>query len=69
VDGAHHRVRHTADARRDRNLRRLSCVVLHIDAQLVLRALSRAVALIRSEVARLRHPPTPSTTPAWGPLR
>ena len=65
VDGAHHRLRRTADARRDRNLRRLGCEVLHIDAQLVIRQLPHAVALIRSAVARLRrsHPHEP--TPRW----
>ena len=54
VDGAHHRLRRTADARRDRELRRFGCVVLRLDAQLVLRELARAVELIRSAVARLR---------------
>ena len=54
VDGAHHRLRLTADARRDRDLHRLGCEVLRLDAQLVLRELPRAVALIRAAVARLR---------------
>ena len=54
VDGAHHRFRRTADSRRDRDLRRLGCVVLRVEAQLVLGELPRAVALIRASVARLR---------------
>jgi very-short-patch-repair endonuclease len=53
VDGAHHRLRRTADTRRDRNLRRLGCEVLRIDAQLVLGQLPRALALIREALARL----------------
>jgi very-short-patch-repair endonuclease len=43
VDGAQHRVRRAADARRDRDLARLGCVVLRIEAQVVLRELTRAV--------------------------
>ena len=59
VDGAHHRFRHTADARRDRDLRRLGCHILRIDSQVVLRDLACAVALIRAAVERLRRPPKP----------
>ena len=54
VDGAHHRLRRAADTRRDRDLRRLGCVVLRLDAQLVLREAPRAVALVRAVVERLR---------------
>ena len=54
VDGAHHRLRRTADARRDRDLGRLGCEVLRIEAQLVLRDLPSAVALVRDAVAELR---------------
>jgi very-short-patch-repair endonuclease len=50
VDGAHHRLRRSADARRDRDLRRLGCRVLRLDAEIVLRALPVAVRLIREAV-------------------
>jgi very-short-patch-repair endonuclease len=63
VDGAHHRLRRTADARRDRDLRRLGCEVLHIEAKVVLQQLPLAVALVRSAVARLRVPQPHTTTP------
>jgi hypothetical protein len=43
----------TADARRDRDLGRLGCVVLRIEAQVVLRELPRAVAMVREGVTRL----------------
>ena len=56
VDGAHHRLQRTADARRDRNLRRLGCEVLHIDAQLAIHRLHDAVALVRGAVERLCVP-------------
>jgi very-short-patch-repair endonuclease len=52
VDGAHHRGRRTADARRDRDLQRLGCVVLRIEAQVVMRELPRAVDLVRGAVAQ-----------------
>jgi len=55
VDGAHHRQRASADARRDRDLRRLGCEVLRIEAQIVLQQLPRAVALVREAVERLRR--------------
>jgi very-short-patch-repair endonuclease len=55
VDGAQHRQRRTADARRDRDLRRLGCEILRIEAQLVLRELPRAVELVRVAVSRLRR--------------
>jgi very-short-patch-repair endonuclease len=50
VDGAQHRLRRTADARRDRELRRLGCRVLRLDAELVLGALPVAVQLIREAI-------------------
>ena len=53
VDGAQHRLRRDADARRDRDLRRLGCQVLRIDAQVVMRNLQEAVALVRETVERL----------------
>lgn len=53
VDGAHHQRRRAADARRDRELRRLGCVVLRIDAQLVVRELPRAMEMVREAVGRL----------------
>jgi very-short-patch-repair endonuclease len=55
VDGVQHRQRRTADARRDRGLRRLGCVVLRIEAQVVVHDLPRAVALVREAVSRLRR--------------
>lgn len=54
VDGAQHRRRVTADASRDRDLRRLGCDVLRIEAQVVMRDLPRAVGLVRAAVERLR---------------
>jgi very-short-patch-repair endonuclease len=54
VDGAQHRRRRTADARRDRELRRLGCVVLRIEAQVVMRELPRAVELVRAAAGRLQ---------------
>lgn len=53
VDGAQHRRRRTADARRDRELGRLGCVVLRIEAQVVMRELPRTVCLVRDAVRRL----------------
>jgi very-short-patch-repair endonuclease len=54
VDGAHHRLRRSTDASRDRDLCRLGCEVLRIEAQVVLHELPRAVALIREALERLR---------------
>ena len=48
VDGAQHARRAAADARRDRVLARLGYRVLRLDAQLVLRDLPAAVALVRA---------------------
>jgi very-short-patch-repair endonuclease len=53
VDGAQHRRRRTADACRDRDLARLGCAVLRVEAQVVMRELPRAVAMVREAVARL----------------
>jgi very-short-patch-repair endonuclease len=53
VDGTQHRRRVTADARRDRDLRRLGCEVLRIEARVVMRELPRAVALVLKAVERL----------------
>jgi very-short-patch-repair endonuclease len=55
VDGVQHRQRRTADARRDRDLRRLGCEVLRIEAQVVMRDLPQAVALVRGAAERLRR--------------
>jgi very-short-patch-repair endonuclease len=55
VDGVQHRQRCTADARRDRDLRRLGCEVLRVEAQVVLQDLPHAVALVREAVSRLRR--------------
>jgi len=48
VDGGYHARRRAADASRDRKLRRLGYRVIRLDAELVLRDLSAAVALIRA---------------------
>ena len=48
VDGGYHARRRSADASRDRKLRRLGYRVIRLDAELVLRDLSAAVALIRA---------------------
>ena len=53
VDGGQHRSRRSADARRDRDLRRLGCHVLRIEAEVVMRDLPAAVALVREAVGRL----------------
>jgi very-short-patch-repair endonuclease len=47
VDGAYHGRRRSADARRDRKLRRLGFRVLRLDAELVMRNLGAALARIR----------------------
>lgn len=51
VDGAYHRRRRRADALRDEKLRRAGWRVLRIEAELVQRDLSAAVALIREALA------------------
>ncbi|MFZ5892288.1 MAG: endonuclease domain-containing protein [Myxococcota bacterium] len=48
VDGEHHAPRKRADASRDRKLARLGYRVVRIDAELVLRDVGAAVALIRA---------------------
>ncbi|MGC4063441.1 MAG: DUF559 domain-containing protein [Polyangiaceae bacterium] len=55
VDGGYHSRRTTADAHRDRDLRRLGYSVLHLDAALVLRQLSVAVEAVRAAVEDARH--------------
>ena len=63
VDGAYHRRRVTADARRTRVLGRLGYRVLRIDAELVLRELPAAVEAVRealqSRVLTRQHGPLP----------
>ena len=54
VDGGYHAERAEADARRDRVLQRAGYHVLHVDADLVMRDLEAAVALVAAEIARLR---------------
>ena len=51
VDGGYHEQRGRADARRDRALCRLGYRVLHLDAELVMRDLGAAVALVREALA------------------
>lgn len=53
--GAQHRQRVMADASRDRDLRRLGCEVLRIEAQVVMRDLPRAVGLVREAVEGLQR--------------
>ena len=48
VDGACHRVRPRADARRDAVLRALGYRVIRVEADLVMRDLQAAVALVRA---------------------
>ena len=50
VDGACHESRPRADARRDDELRRLGYRVLRLQAELVMRDLSAAVAQVRSSL-------------------
>ena len=52
VDGGCHSRRRRADARRDGKLERLGYRVLRVDAALVIRDLSAAVALVRGALAR-----------------
>jgi very-short-patch-repair endonuclease len=51
VDGASHRGRRRADARRDRKLQRLGYRVLRLEAELVLTNLPEALARIRAALA------------------
>ncbi len=48
VDGGYHSRRRAADASRDRKLRRLGYRVVRIEADLVLRDLPAAIALVRA---------------------
>jgi very-short-patch-repair endonuclease len=50
VDGSAHEHRRRADARRDEKLRRLEYCVLRLEAQLVMRDLPQALALVREAV-------------------
>jgi very-short-patch-repair endonuclease len=54
VDGSAHEHRRRADARRDEKLRRLGCVVLRLDAELVIRDLPAALARIREAIDAVR---------------
>jgi very-short-patch-repair endonuclease len=51
VDGRHHEQRRASDARRDRKLARLGYRVLRLEAQLVLRQLPVALALVREALS------------------
>ena len=53
VDGSVHERTRRADARRDEKLRRLGYHVLRLEAEVVLRDLPRAVALVREALGRL----------------
>jgi len=50
VDGPIHARKHSADARRDLKLRRAGLRVARISAELVLRDLAAALALVRAEL-------------------
>jgi very-short-patch-repair endonuclease len=54
VDGAYHKDRSEADARRDRALARAGYRVLRLDAELVLHDLEAAVARVRHAITELR---------------
>jgi very-short-patch-repair endonuclease len=54
VDGAHHRLRRAADARRDAKLARLGYRVLRLEAELVMRRLPVALARLREALGRHR---------------
>ncbi len=56
VDGGYHVTRATADARKDRHLRRAGYRVLRIPADLVMRDISAAVALVRAVLASTQLP-------------
>jgi very-short-patch-repair endonuclease len=51
VDGAHHRLRRAADARRDAKLARVGYRVLRLEAGLVMRQLPLALARVREALA------------------
>jgi very-short-patch-repair endonuclease len=50
VDGGYHGRRKVADARRDRDLRRLGYTILHLEAELVHSALPQAVERVREAI-------------------
>jgi very-short-patch-repair endonuclease len=52
VDGGYHTLRRTADARRDRALRRLGYRVLRLETELVLKHPEQAIALIHEALSR-----------------
>jgi very-short-patch-repair endonuclease len=54
VDGAYHRSRHAADARRDRALVRAGYHVLRIDAELVVREGDVAATRVREAIEQVR---------------
>jgi very-short-patch-repair endonuclease len=54
VDGAHHRLRRAADARRDAKLARLGYRVLRLPAQWVLQQLPVALGRIQKTLAQPR---------------
>ena len=54
VDGAYHRSRHAADARRDRALVRAGYHVLRIDAELVMREGDVAATRVREAIEQVR---------------
>jgi very-short-patch-repair endonuclease len=54
VDGGYHSQRAAADARRDRNLRRLGYTILHLEAALILQQMPLAVNMVRAAVAVAR---------------
>ena len=56
VDGAYHATRAAADARKDRRLMRAGYRVLRIPAQLVMRDIAAAVALVRAALVSTQLP-------------
>jgi very-short-patch-repair endonuclease len=52
VDGPYHALRTSADGRRDRALARLGYRVLRLDAELVVRDMASALALIRAALGQ-----------------
>ena len=56
VDGGYHATRADADARKDRHLRRTGYRVLRIPAELVLRDIAAAVALVRAALVSTQLP-------------
>jgi very-short-patch-repair endonuclease len=63
VDGGYHRQRASADARRDRVLKRLGYRVLRLDAELVSRQLPLAVEAIRKTLEGLSSPAVSASRP------